>query len=161
MNKFLLSNQHYEIELSEDRDGNFYILDNASMAGQCDCDCSSDCACAGASNIIPNRIHIEFTNRKKEMERIIKTKNDIVLDAPAGFGKTFLLDKISEEMSPLGWKIVRLSLVGPDREPIVRKKLAWQILQALDPLWARKFNRCEHIRYHQGLYCVRQDHFAL
>jgi hypothetical protein len=79
-----------------------------------------------------------FVDRIRELEKILSTKNDLLIDAPAGFGKTFLLEKAGQEMTLQGWKVIHLDLVGPDHKPVEWKQLAKRLLHALDATQARR-----------------------
>jgi len=79
-----------------------------------------DCACAGGSSVSPDEItELEFANRTLEKEWLLNPANPtlVVIDAPAGYGKTTLLKKVAEEYSKEGWSAAVVDL-GVARDPV-------------------------------------------
>ena len=75
-----------------------------SMISDCDCDCVSDCACSPVDE--PEyEFRLPFKNHEQALHSIKNNRfRYVLLDAPAGYGKTFLLHESRLYLSTQGYR---------------------------------------------------------
>lgn len=85
---------------------------------ECDCDCTSDCACVAEDHMMyedQSPVHLHFTNRDHELTLLLTPRHKkIVLGAPTGYGKTYLLKEAARKLEAMGKKVIYVDLAYND-----------------------------------------------
>lgn len=104
------------VRLSETQRTKTSFVFESDMLGQCDCDCSSDCACTPGNSPVPSgQFQLKFRDREKILSLIETGKfRRIVLDAPAGYGKSYLLRESKNRLEKKGWLCIVVTLPFDD-----------------------------------------------
>ncbi len=104
------------------------------ILGQCDCDCSSDCACSTDPCSIHAESDLEFANHEDILRKIARSKNYrmIVLFGPYGYGKTRLLHEAIVQMGTT-WHCVLVDLWdSSNNSPKTKTNILQEICQKLE-----------------------------
>ncbi len=92
------------------------------ILGQCDCDCASDCACA-PENSSP-RSQVPFKNHEDVLKILLsRDKRYILIDAPAGYGKSRLLTEAQKQLKEKGYQCLYIDLSEQNSEDSIREKI--------------------------------------
>lgn len=91
-----------------------------------------DCACPNRTNINPKNdelVELKFKNRDYEIDLICNPGQPqlMVIDAPAGYGKTALLKEVKERYQNDGWKCALIPLHQIKGKYSIRNEIARQI----------------------------------
>lgn len=59
-----------------------------------------------------SNLHVSFINREKELEKLVESieKPFMLLDAPAAYGKSYLLDEVAAQLGRRQWTVLKLDL---------------------------------------------------
>lgn len=97
----------------------------------------SDCACSSSYERRETQIQIEFVNREYELKLIKSLTHPIkIIDAPAGFGKTWLLLRTLQDLSDEGWQCayIRFSPNNSLNDTDIRTSIVRQIVKEADEI---------------------------
>jgi len=91
-----------------------------------------DCACPNRTNLNPKNeelVQLKFKNRDYEIDLICNPGQPqlMVIGAPAGYGKTSLLNEVKERYKKDGWKCVLIPLHQIKGKYSIRNEIARQI----------------------------------
>lgn len=106
--------------------------DGAMVGGQWNSGELSDCACSTESlSSTPEDVALDFVNREtllNEIRKEIRTKSNprLVIDAPAGYGKSRLLEKLCYELTHDGWIWIYIDLRQHDGKAAIRNEIERQ-----------------------------------
>ena len=108
-------------------------VDKAMPLVESDCDCSSDCACSTEEGSLPHRkLRLIFRDREAVLRGILNhTSRITVLDAPAGYGKTYLLEEVKNQLERKDWQCVLISFPFDAQLLNVKRDIHQKIAQAL------------------------------
>lgn len=97
-----------------------------------------DCACIGSSTVSPDELaDLEFANRVLEKEWLLNPASPPLkaIDAPAGYGKTRLIEEVAKEYRGMGWSTAVVELRSDLDDPLdildeIAKQVSQQFLKA-------------------------------
>jgi hypothetical protein len=104
-----------------------------------DCDCSSDCACVPDGVVFCQEDHysdyaLKFQNHENVLKKILSIAyHQIVLDAPAGYGKTYLLREVEKRLKQKSdeWKFGIIDLSYDNERKKTQTEIRKEIVRTL------------------------------